>query len=118
MNKVAFIFFCFLKLPAFAATDSIITEDQDRIVVEITGAPSDDRTTDVSSQAAASTPAQEDTSFIDSEIARLNAEQLQIRQQAYEGEPAEDARQRRIRMSELAGEVKELLSHRPVPAGQ
>jgi hypothetical protein len=120
MKKVALLC-CLLANPAFAAATSTITEDQDRIIVELTGSPSEKRTTDAGAPPASGSStvqAQEDTSYIDSEIYRLLAEQDQIRQQAFEGEPVEDARRRRIRMSEIANEIKELQTRRLSPAAQ
>ena len=119
MKKVALLC-CLLTTPAFAAANSTITEDQDRIIVELTGAPSDNRTTDAGapSTGSSSFQVQEDTSYVNSEIDRLNTERDQIRQQAFEGEPVEDAQRRRIKMSDIANEIKALQSRRLSPALQ
>ena len=114
MKKVVLLC-CFLATPVFAAANSTITEDQDRIIVELTGSPSENRTTDAGAPPATGSTAaqaQEDTSYITSEIDRLQTEQDQIRQQAYEGEPIDDARRRRVRMSEIANEIKALQTRR------
>ncbi len=116
--KKAALLCCLMAIPAFASADSTITEEQDRIIVEITGSPSENRAIDAGAPTAGSSSVQvqEDTSYVNSGIDRLHTEQNQIRQQAYEGEPVEDARRRRIRMSDIANEIKELQKRRLSPA--
>jgi hypothetical protein len=119
MKKTAFILCCcLLAAPALVTAETTITEDQDRVVIEITGSPSENRHADAEAPLGGSIAPQEDTSSIDYEIARLLAERDLLWQQAYEGEPAEDTSRRRIRMSEINNEMKALQMRRQAPAGQ
>jgi hypothetical protein len=116
MKKTAFILCCcLLALPAVTAAETTtITEDKDRIVVEITGSPAENRPSDpgAPSPSGGSNATPADTSYIQYDLDGLQAEMEQIRQQGYEGEPAEEKQRRRVRMSEIANQMKELQMRR------